>query len=103
MEDGQGKRSSADETPVVESVYWRHVVRVTVALLVAWLLVTLVGPWFARDLAGWSLFGFPLSFWMASQGALLLYIAIIVVYALLMDRLDERHRDADADAAPPND
>jgi putative solute:sodium symporter small subunit len=72
-----------------ESRYWRRVVRTTGALLAVWLLITLVGPWFARDLSGLSLFGFPLSFWVASQGALLLYLAVIVVYALVMDRLDE--------------
>jgi putative solute:sodium symporter small subunit len=77
-----------DEHQAIESRYWRRVLRITGGLLFAWLMVTLVGPWFARDLGGLSLFGFPLSFWVASQGALLLYLAIIVVYVLLMERLD---------------
>jgi putative solute:sodium symporter small subunit len=68
--------------------YWRRVLRITGALLGGWLLVTLVGPWFARDLAALQVGGFPLSFWVASQGALLLYVAIIVIYAHVMDRLD---------------
>jgi putative solute:sodium symporter small subunit len=79
-----------DEDQAIESRYWRRVLRITGGLLFAWLLVTLVGPWFARDLGGLSLFGFPLSFWVASQGALLLYLAIIVVYVLLMERLDRQ-------------
>ena len=70
--------------------YWRRVRRLTGGLLLVWLLITLVGPWFARDLAGLRLLGFPLSFWVAAQGALLIYIALIAVYALAMDRLDER-------------
>ena len=70
--------------------YWRRVLRVTGALLGVWLLVTLVGPWFARDLSALQLGGFPLSFWAASQGALLLYLAIVVVYAGVMNRLDAR-------------
>ncbi len=68
--------------------HWRRVQRLSGGLLLVWLLVTLVGPWYARDLAEFRLFGFPLSFWMASQGALVIYLAIIVVYALSMDRLD---------------
>lgn len=81
--------------PSSQSTYWRQVQRITAALLALWGLVTLVGPWFARDLDGVRVFGFPLSFWMASQGALVLYLAVIVVYALWMDRLDARFgRDA---------
>ena len=91
MQDGQAS----------ESRYWRRVLRITGALLAAWLLVTLVGPWFARDLAALSVFGFPLSFWVASQGALLLYVAIIVAYALLMERLERRPGD-DAEGEPPS-
>lgn len=68
--------------------YWRRVRRLTGVLLLAWGAVTLVGPWFARELYAFTVFGFPLSFWLASQGALLLYIVIIAAYALLMDRLD---------------
>ncbi|MED5619204.1 DUF4212 domain-containing protein [Ideonella sp. BN130291] len=83
-----------DEDQPIESRYWRRVLRITGGLLFAWLLITLVGPWFARDLSGLSLFGFPLSFWVASQGALLLYLAVIVVYALLMERLDRQFHEA---------
>jgi putative solute:sodium symporter small subunit len=83
MRRGQGSPAGGS------SRYWRRVQRITGVLLALWLLVTLVGPWFARDVDGLRCFGFPLSFWMASQGALLVYLAIIVVYALLMDRLDD--------------
>lgn len=74
--------------PIAPARYWRRVQRITTALLVLWGLVSLVGPWFARDLATVQVFGFPLSFWLASQGALLVYLGIIVAYALAMDRLD---------------
>ena len=77
--------------------FWQRVKRLTVGLLVLWLLVSLVGPWFARDLHAWRFMGFPLSFWMASQGALGVYVLIIAGYALAMDRLDARLRRDDAD------
>jgi putative solute:sodium symporter small subunit len=68
--------------------YWRRVQRLTAALLAVWLLATLIGPWFARELSGIHMAGFPLSFWVASQGALLIYVGVVVVYAVAMDRLD---------------
>jgi putative solute:sodium symporter small subunit len=99
MQDGRQESSQEQrESPA----YWPRVRRVTAVLLVVWLLATVVGPWFARDLAQVHWFGFPLSFWAASQGALLVYLAIIVVYSLWMDRLEaSAAREAAApDAAP---
>jgi putative solute:sodium symporter small subunit len=43
---------------------------------------------FARDLAHLSVFGWPLSFYLAAQGASLTYLAIIGVYAWRMRILD---------------
>jgi putative solute:sodium symporter small subunit len=73
--------------------FWCRVKALTAALLALWLLVTIVGPWFARDLHAVRFLGFPLSFWVASQGALLVYILIIAGYALAMDRLDAQYHD----------
>ena len=76
--------------------YWHRVRRLTGALLLLWLVVTLVAPWFARELSAYRVFGFPLSFWLASQGTLLLYLVIVVVYALLAERLDREAASPDA-------
>lgn len=68
-------------------------------LLLAWVLVSFVACYFARDLqvmvAGW-----PLGYWIAAQGAILAFLAITVFYCVAMDRF-ERH-DAGACAAAPN-
>jgi putative solute:sodium symporter small subunit len=84
--------------------FWRRVKALTAGLLALWLLVTLVGPWFARDLQHLRFLGFPLSFWVASQGALIIYVLIILGYALAMERLDDSYRgerEAGAAAPPP--
>jgi putative solute:sodium symporter small subunit len=70
--------------------YWRQVCRLTLALLSVWLLVTLLVPWYARDLSHWSIGHFPFDYWMSAQGAIMLYVLLIVVYAEVMDRLDRR-------------
>ena len=69
------------------AAYWRKNLRITAALLVAWFVVTFVVTFFARELR-FSFFGWPFSFWVAAQGALLVYLALIGIYAWLMNRLD---------------
>jgi putative solute:sodium symporter small subunit len=43
---------------------------------------------FAPQLATVSLWGWPLHYYFASQGATLVYLAIVGVYAWVMQRLD---------------
>jgi putative solute:sodium symporter small subunit len=75
------------------SHFWTLTLRLTLGLLGAWLLINLAVPWFARDLNSLQGFGFPFGFWLAAEGALVLYLLIIVVYVLVMDRLEERYLD----------
>jgi putative solute:sodium symporter small subunit len=72
------------------SAYWRHTLRLSAALLGLWLLVTLVVCLFGPSLT-FGFFGWPFGFWATAQGALLVFCAIVWVYALAMDRLDEAH------------
>jgi putative solute:sodium symporter small subunit len=69
-------------------VFWSRTRRLTGALLAIWLLLCVLGPWFARDLNGVQLFGFPLGFWLAAQGSLLIFLALVVVYVVAMDRFE---------------
>jgi putative solute:sodium symporter small subunit len=69
----------------------------TGVLLLAWLLVSLLGPWFARDLNDWKFFGFPVGFWVVGQGALVAFLLIIVVYIVRMEHIEARYwRERDA-------
>ena len=68
--------------------YWRRTRRLTTWLLVAWGVVAFVPVFFARELSV-EVFGWPLAFWLASQGALLGFCAIVVIYALAMARLEK--------------
>ena len=60
--------------------YWVQTRHLTVALLLIWFLVTFVLSYFARSL-DFSFFGWPFSYYMASQGSLLIYLLIAFVYA----------------------
>ena len=45
--------------------------------------------WFAAELNGFSLFGFPLGFYMAAQGNLVIYLALIWFCNRRMRKVDE--------------
>ena len=73
----------------------RHL-QLKAGLLVVWALVSFGACFFARDLSligqGW-----PLGYWIASQGAVLVFIAIVLVYAWAMSWFERQ--DAIAAAA----
>jgi len=72
------------------AVLWRRTRRLTMILLAVWFGVTFAAIFFARELAGLTLFGWSVSFYMAAQGALLVYLAIVGIYALAMRALEAR-------------
>ena len=59
-----------------------------------------LGVLFAAPLNEVRFFGFPLGFWFAQQGAILVFLLLLVVNAVAMDRIerepDEPRRDPDA-------
>ena len=69
--------------------HWSRTRRLTLLLLGLWLAIGFCTVFFARDMAHLSVFGWPLSFYLAAQGASLVYLAIIGLYAWRMRRLDK--------------
>ncbi len=70
--------------------YWRLTLLLTGLLLAVWFVVTFVVGWFAWGLQGLSVLGFPLPFYMAAQGAPLVFVAMVWLYAHIMEKLDRR-------------
>jgi putative solute:sodium symporter small subunit len=68
--------------------HWRKTRRLTFLLIVFWMLVTFGLTWFARSINEIVILGFPLGFYMAAQGALVLYLLIIWWYNRQMRKLD---------------
>ena len=68
--------------------YWRKNLGITALLLAIWFVATFVVGWYARELNNVTIFGFPLGFYMAAQGSLIIYVVIIWVYARRMNKLD---------------
>jgi len=71
--------------------YWRANLRILVILLCLWATASFVLSIFlVEPLNRFRVGGFPLGFWFAQQGAIYVFVALIFVYAKLMDRLDAR-------------
>ena len=81
---------SSTQQPKNHRSYWRKNRVVIALLLLVWFGVTFGVSYFARYLS-FNFFGWPFSFWMGAQGALLVYCLIIGFYAWYMNRLDIAH------------
>ena len=66
---------------------WRVRRRVTAILLAVWFAVTFGVAYFAREL-GAGVLGWPFSFWVAAQGAPIVYLLLVWAYTRLMRRVD---------------
>ena len=72
--------------------YWRKNVALIRNLLIVWALVSLVfSILLVEPLNTIRFFGVPFGFWMAQQGSILVFVALIFIYAVQMDKLDRKH------------
>lgn len=74
--------------------YWRDNLRIMVGLLALWAAASfgcgiLLADWLNQFRL--PLTGFPLGFWFAQQGSIVIFVLCILIYCLAMNRLDRRH------------
>jgi putative solute:sodium symporter small subunit len=69
-------------------LYWYRTRRLTAVLLLIWFFATFLIIYFARELSEVEVLGWPVSFYMAAQGLILIYLALIGIYTLRMQRID---------------
>lgn len=73
------------------SLYWKRNLQLVAALLGVWFLVSYgFGILFAPFLNRFHLGGFPLGFWFAQQGAILVFLVLLFLYAKQMEKLDQK-------------
>jgi len=71
-----------------EKTHWKKLRSLTFILLGIWFVVSFSIIFFARELSGLSLFGWPISFYMAAQGSILIYLLLIAIYAIVAKKID---------------
>ena len=74
-----------------QRAYWRATLRLTLVLLLAWAAASFLPGWFAEDLNNFTFYGWPLGFYMAAQGALIIFLLIVWIYDRWMTRLEQRY------------
>ena len=76
------------------SAYWRKNLRILTLLLSIWAFagfgLGVIGvPWLDQFRLG----GFPLGFWFGQQGSIVIFVVLVLVYAVWMDRIERHARD----------
>ena len=70
--------------------YWRFNVALIAVLMTVGFVVSFGVPLFAQGLQHVRIAGFPLPFYFGAQGAILVYVTLIVIYIVLMQIADAR-------------
>ena len=95
----EGRFPPADRAALIEASrerYWRDNLRVMAILLALWAFASfgcgiLLADWLNQYRLPFT--GFPLGFWFAQQGAIVVFVLCILMYCIVMNRLDRRHHD----------
>ena len=88
------KAAESDERQASKAQYWRTNLKYLAVLLTIWFVVSFgCGILFVETLNKVKLpgTGFRLGFWFAQQGSIYVFIVLILVYVVLMNRLDRKH------------
>jgi putative solute:sodium symporter small subunit len=87
MTDEQNSDSSSNA-----HLYWRANRRLILGLLTVWALASFgCGILWVQWLNQFSIGSLPLGFWFAQQGSILVFVVLIFLYAILMDRIDRKY------------
>jgi putative solute:sodium symporter small subunit len=72
--------------------YWRRNLRLMAVLLTIWAAVSFgAAIILAEPLNRIVIGGYPLGFWFAQQGSIIVFVVLIAVYVWRMDKLDEEY------------
>ena len=77
--------------------YWSANIRLISFLLLIWFVVPFLGGIVFVDFFNqFKLGGYKFGFWIAQQGSIYLFVILIFVYAIRMNRLDDKYSASDA-------
>jgi len=78
------------------AAYWRRNLRLVGTLMTIWFLTSFgLGIALVEPLNTIRIAGFPLGFWIAQQGSILVFVVLVFVYARRMDRLEQADTDGE--------
>jgi len=72
--------------------YWRENISLIIRYLIIWFVASYgCGILFADALNKIHFFGFKMGFWFAQQGSIFIFLALLVMYARSMNKLDRKY------------
>ncbi|MEZ5756906.1 MAG: DUF4212 domain-containing protein [Emcibacteraceae bacterium] len=78
--------------------YWKENVSLVLKLLLIWFIVSYgMGILLVDYLDRFQFFGFPFGFWMAQQGSIYIFVALIFIYVFKMNKLDKKYDVEESD------
>ncbi len=76
-------------TPEVRAKHWAKTKRLTIITLIIWFIFSFGVHWFADFLNSFTFIGFPLGFYMAAQGSLVVFVVLIFWLSRSQGKIDE--------------
>ncbi len=90
--DEERRRGLSPDRAARSRGYWRANLRLQFGLLAIWAVFGyLLSIFLAGPLNELTVYGFPIGFWFAQQGAIYVFVVLIFVYAITMDRVDHEY------------
>lgn len=80
---------NADITPEKARAYWARTSGLMWTMLAIWLVASFLVHIFAPTLNTIHFLGFPLGFYMAAQGSLIIFVVMLFWFARRQNRIDE--------------
>jgi|LNFM01.1.fsa_nt_gb putative solute:sodium symporter small subunit len=77
--------------------HWRRTSTLMWIMMALWLIFSFVIHMFAEQLNGIKIIGFPLGFYMAAQGSLIVFVVMLFVFAKVQDNIDREEGVAEED------
>lgn len=84
--------------------YWKANIRLVLSLMSVWFFISFgCGILFVDALDSIRFGGFKLGFWIAQQGSIFVFVALILIYIRAMDKLDSKYNleSSEAESATP--
>jgi putative solute:sodium symporter small subunit len=78
-------------SPENDQRHWSATTRLTWLMLAIWAIFSFIIHMFATSLNGITVLGFPVGFYMAAQGSLIIFVVILFWFARAQDKIDRDH------------
>ncbi len=77
--------------------HWARTSSLMWTMFVLWLFFSFIIHMFVNQLNSIVILGFPLGFYMAAQGSLIVFVVMLIIFARMQDNIDREEGQAEDD------